>query len=78
VVIPAMALQDTVRHGVKTDAEGFASEVVALLKNPQRLAQLRREALSDNYLSWEAATDLLETVALPAWLKNKVQKASTS
>lgn len=62
VVIPAMALQETVRYGVKTDASHFATEVIALLKDTASQETIRSQMMAAAHETWETATDKLESL----------------
>lgn len=61
VVIPCMALNETVRVGIKAPSIGvFASEVVRLLRSPSQQAKLRRQMSSFECISWAHATTKME------------------
>lgn len=43
VVVPTMALDETVKWGIKTDHEHFVEELVALMKDPARQMRIREK-----------------------------------
>lgn len=50
VVIPTMALDETIRHGVKATPETYVDELISLLRDLPRQEKIRSEMLQDNHL----------------------------
>lgn len=65
VVIPHMALAETVRHGVFSDKEGFAEDLITALTDEPLRKHLRSLLAQDKWYSWMEATKMLEKL----WIK---------
>lgn len=66
VIIPTMALQETVERGFKTDVEYYAQTLIEVLDMPMKVRDTIREDVTKhaNALTWEQSTDkLLEICA---------------
>lgn len=65
VIIPAMALQETVRHGYFTDEANYADTLIKALSEPTERGEIRNSLSQEHYPTWEdSTTRLLEIIDL--------------
>lgn len=58
VIIPTMALSETVRWGYKTDKENFTNKLIQILN--QNNEELRSKMMRDDYPTWSDVADQFE------------------
>lgn len=65
VIIPTMALSETVRHGYFTDEENYADTLIKALSEPTKRDEIRNSLSQERYPTWEdSTTRLLEIIDL--------------
>lgn len=62
VVYPTMALQETVRNGIKTDKENFVKDLVSIMGNKHKQGWIRTKMEYEPFADWEESTRILERV----------------
>ena len=61
VVIPCMALQDTVKFGIKTTPAHFADELASMLHHPQRQELIRADLQRYRFATWRELTETMRS-----------------
>ena len=64
VVYPTMALQETVRNGIKTDKDSFVKDLVAIMQNKHKQGWMRTKMEYEPFADWEESTRILEKALL--------------
>lgn len=59
VIIPAMALKETVRHGYFTDEAHYAETLIKALDEPEKRSEIRKALSKERYPDWQDSTDQL-------------------
>lgn len=62
VYYPVMALQETVRHGIKTDPEHFVGDLVEIMNNKHKQKWMRTKMEYEPFADWDESTRILERV----------------
>lgn len=62
VVYPTMALQETVRNGIKTDPKHFVDDLVAIMENKHKQGWIRTKMEYEPFADWDESTRILERV----------------
>lgn len=62
VVIPTMALAETVRHGVFANKEDYGDALIEALSYPEAVIRVRNKLTMERYPTWEDSTDKLEEI----------------
>lgn len=63
VIIPTMALKETVRHGYFTDEAHYAETLIKALDEPEKRSEIRKALSRERYPDWQDSTDrLLEII----------------
>lgn len=59
VYYPIMALQETVKHGIKCTPESFVWNLVEAMNDTKLCDTIRDELSKEHYIDWEESTDML-------------------
>lgn len=59
VIIPTMALKETVRHGYFTDEAHYAETLIKALDEPEKRSEIRKVLSGERYPDWQDSTDQL-------------------
>lgn len=75
VIIPRMALSETVRHGffAKDESDYVKMLDIALSASDEVIDDLRGSLLAEKYPDWEASTSILEKIIKTVYSKSKSQ-----
>jgi len=60
VVVPNMALEETIKFGIKTDLQHYKDEIISLLKDEKRQKDIRKDMSKYKFKSWEDVTNEIE------------------
>jgi len=64
VIIPTMALTETVRHGYISDERDYADTLIKVLGEPSDRTKIRESLAKESYMTWgDSTTRLLEIIA---------------
>lgn len=62
LVIPHMALDETIKAGVKSTPECFAKDWIELLNNPNKRWKIRNELRQEHFIDWDESTQKLLSI----------------
>jgi len=62
IIFPYMALQETVKFGIKTDEANFIKETILLFKDKTRQNKIRKQISRHHFITWEETIPIWENL----------------